>query len=523
MATTTKSCAGEVPLEHLEHEICRLSAHLSAAMCRWLVLVAEFDRREGWGHQGAKSCAQWLSWRCGLSLVSAREHLRVARRLAELPIVKAAFAAGELSFSKVRAVARIATPETEGPLVELARHATAAHMDRIARARRSVHLPDDDEEARRRHEARHVHWFWDDDGSLVLTARLGPDEGALVLQALDAAAQALRDTARAGAADAGADAPVPPSDDDAAASPEADHPRDAAASPESHRTTGHVAGAHTADDDDDDDAAASPQPSATNDAAASPGPAGNPATDLLAAARRRNAQAARVPLTRADALVAMAETMLAHGPAARDGGERFQVIVTVAHDTLSGAHAAGGGEIDDGPFLESEAARRLACDATVVAMSLGAGGEPLSVGRATPTIPRHIRRALHTRDGGCRFPGCGQRRFVDGHHVVHWARGGETSLANLCLLCRFHHHAVHEGGFGLRLTSTGELVFTTPAGGELPVSHEVAPVRLDVDDVNRRLGVVIGAGTGACLWGGERLDLGLTIDALLCLEGRSAA
>lgn len=530
-AATIEGAEPEVPLEHLEHEICELSAHLSAAMCKWLLLVAEFDRREGWGHQGAKSCAQWLSWRCGLSLVSAREHLRVAQRLTELPVVRAAFSAGELSYSKVRAVARIATPATEAPLVELARHATAAHMDRIARARRSVATGDEEDEARRRHEARHVHWFWDEDGSLVLTARLGPDEGALLLQALDAAGHALRD--RAG-------------DDDAAASPDPTHPAggaaastspapitdDAAASPD---TTAVPTPANDAPASPDhvgstDDAAASPLtavgPTTTHDAAASapsPAPADHQPGDAVAAARRRNAEAVRIPASRADALVAMAETMLAHGPAARDGGERYQVVVTVPQGALAGTLPDTGGEIDDGPWLASEAARRLACDSTVVAISLGAGGEPLNVGRATPTVPRHIRRALRTRDGGCRFPGCGQRRFVDAHHIEHWARGGETSLANTCLLCRFHHHAVHEGGFSLERTPAGELVFTTSDGAVLPAAPEVCPVTLDVDDVNGRLGVVIGSQTGACLWGGERLDLGLSIDALLCLEGRIGA
>lgn len=115
MDAPTDATERQAPLEHLEHEICALSAHPSAALCRWLELVGEFDRRQGWAHQGARSCAQWLSWRCGLSLVSAREHLRVAHRLVELPLVRAAFAAGELSYSKVRALARIATPATEAP------------------------------------------------------------------------------------------------------------------------------------------------------------------------------------------------------------------------------------------------------------------------------------------------------------------------------------------------------------------------------------------------------------------------
>lgn len=197
MQTSPVPTTDEIPLEHLEHEICQLSAHSAAAMCRWLELVAEFDRREGWGAWGARSCAHWLNWKCGLSMVAAHEHVRVARRLLELPLVRRAFSAGQLSYSKARALTRMATPRSEQELVELARHATAAHLDRLARARRAVDRADEREEANRRSEGRHLHHFWDDDGSLVLTARLDPEEGALVLQALDAAHHALRNQAKA--------------------------------------------------------------------------------------------------------------------------------------------------------------------------------------------------------------------------------------------------------------------------------------------------------------------------------------
>ena len=185
-----------------------LSAHLSAAMCRWLMLVAEFDRREGWRGWGLRSCAHWLNWKCGLSMGAAHEHVRVAHRLSELPVVRHAFSVGQLSYSKARALTRMATPASEAELVDLARHATAAHLERLARARRAVRAGDEREEANRRHEARHVHWFFDDDGSLVLTARLDPEEGALVLQALDAASHALRNraqTPQSSAEDTGAD------------------------------------------------------------------------------------------------------------------------------------------------------------------------------------------------------------------------------------------------------------------------------------------------------------------------------
>ena len=118
-------------LEHLEHEIVELAAQIHAATCRWLELVAEFDRREGWSSWGCKSCAHWVAWRCAISPVAAREHVRVARALAELPLIRAAFARGELSYSKVRALTRVAGIQREEELLSMARHATAAQLERI--------------------------------------------------------------------------------------------------------------------------------------------------------------------------------------------------------------------------------------------------------------------------------------------------------------------------------------------------------------------------------------------------------
>src|SRR2546427_4256102 len=128
----------EVPIERLEVDICELAGHLNAATARWLGLIAEFDRREGWASWEVVSCAHWLAWKCGLGLVAAREHVRVARALESLPAIAAAFAAGELSYSKVRALTRMATPETDVELAALAHHATAAHLDRLARAYRGA-------------------------------------------------------------------------------------------------------------------------------------------------------------------------------------------------------------------------------------------------------------------------------------------------------------------------------------------------------------------------------------------------
>ena len=123
----------EPPIEQLESEICELAAHIDSATCRWLLLVAEFDERRGWAEWGVHSCAHWLSWRCSIAPRSARERIRVARRLRELPHVRAAFSVGELSYSKVRALTRVAEPDTEQDLVQIARHATGAQLDKLVR------------------------------------------------------------------------------------------------------------------------------------------------------------------------------------------------------------------------------------------------------------------------------------------------------------------------------------------------------------------------------------------------------
>ncbi len=153
----------------------------------------------------------------------------------------------------------------------------------------------------------------------------------------------------------------------------------------------------------------------------------------------------------ADALAMMAEAFLATDPHPGGSGDRHLVAVHVDAQVLAG-DAEGRCELEDGPALAAETARRLGCDAAVVAIVEDERGTPLDVGRKTRSIPPAIRRALQVRDGGCRFPGCSNRRFVDGHHIRHWPAGGETSLANLALLCRRHHRAVHEGGYTIEAT-----------------------------------------------------------------------
>jgi uncharacterized protein DUF222 len=165
--------------EALSDRICTLAAHIDAALCEWLELVAEFDRREGWADSGATSCANWLAFTCSISPRTAREHVRVASRLAGLPLTTAAFRRGELSYSKVRAITRVDGVEREAELVDLARAASAAQLDQIVRAHTrciAVEQPD----VRR----RFVSLDEDEDGMWVLRGRLGAEEAAVVAEAL---------------------------------------------------------------------------------------------------------------------------------------------------------------------------------------------------------------------------------------------------------------------------------------------------------------------------------------------------
>ena len=150
-------------------------------------------------------------------------------------------------------------------------------------------------------------------------------------------------------------------------------------------------------------------------------------------------------------------------------------------------------------------------------MRHGHDGHVVEVGARTRTIPPAIRRALHHRDHGCRFPGCGVR-FGQGHHIRHWAHGGPTTLSNLALLCRRHHRAVHEEGYQLDREPNGELQFRRPNGWLIP---EVPPSpQLPGDPVaairarNEGNGFALYAHTAMPLWLGERLDVGYAIDVL---------
>src|SRR5438270_13943019 len=194
MAEPADGCT--VELERLGDEIAELSAHLDAATARLLELIREFDARAGW-NTGFRSCAEWLSWQVGLDRGAARERVRVARALAMLPRLAQALARGALSYAKVRALTRVATPETEERLLAVGRAGTPEHVERIVRGWRRVDRLAEAQETARRHTRRAVHVYQDEDGMVVIRGRLAPEVGAVLIQALTAARDALYQRAHA--------------------------------------------------------------------------------------------------------------------------------------------------------------------------------------------------------------------------------------------------------------------------------------------------------------------------------------
>jgi len=190
---THSASAQPLPLERVEAELCTLAGQIAAATSRFLCLLAEFDARDGWAGWGVRSCAHWLSWRCGLDLRTGREYVRVARALSELPHTMDTFGQGRLSYSKVRAISRVATADNEESLVDAALHSPTGQLERLVRGLRTAQRSGDEDDnssssrASRSGsgtESRHgVQWRWDDDGDLVVWGRFDGEDGARLLAA----------------------------------------------------------------------------------------------------------------------------------------------------------------------------------------------------------------------------------------------------------------------------------------------------------------------------------------------------
>jgi hypothetical protein len=158
------------------------------------------------------------------------------------------------------------------------------------------------------------------------------------------------------------------------------------------------------------------------------------------------------------------------GAGARRAASSCEVVIHIDAET-------GSAHLEDGPALPADTVERITCDAAVVEMAHRADGSVLDVGRRRRTVPAALRRAMASRDGGCVFPGCTHRRFIQGHHVQHWAHGGKTALENLISLCSHHHRLVHEGRVRVIPGRDGEWRFEGPQGRGLPKCQSVPGVQ----------------------------------------------
>ena len=420
---------GDDELFLLGERIAELAARINSAESRMMTLIADFDRRGGWKNDFS-SCAEWLAWRIGIKMGPARERVRTARTLEDLPRTADALREGRISYAKVRALTRVAKPGNEGKLLEFALAGSAAKLERTVRMWRKLSRDGELTVEEARHRSRAFSVIVDGDGMYLVKGRLEPEVGAVLMRAVEAASDALFRREN-GAGDA---------------RPEPKQRRADAMGLLAERALAAGFGGGESRDSRGGSNAIPGGDMAKPDGAriAESDAASRGESDATPGDEPKSAPGAQPPVesgTRA---------------------ERYQVMVHCDAATLAEDGEPGRSDLD-GIRVSAETSRRMACDAAVVAMVHAKDGSVLNVGRRTRTIPPHIRRALEERDRGCRFPGCACR-FTEAHHVKHWADGGETSLRNTVLLCRRHHRTVHEGRVKVGTSPDGTVLFFTRKG-----------------------------------------------------------
>ncbi len=354
-------------LDDLEGEIISLASHINAQEYEFLVLVREFDLRQGWKAYHFNNCAEWLNMKCGICPGTAREKVRVARALFDLPLTAGAFQSGELSYSKARALTRIVTPATEERLLDYAIPATAQQVDDHCRKLRNVHRELAGEDAQRLHRERYLSRSVHGDGSMTISVELPRESGELVMKALERALSSTDSESE-----------------------------------------------ETGDQDEEN-----------------------------------------LQQQQADALVEVARSYLAGGKEQKScTADHYQVVVHVDEKALRGVP-----DENSKSDLPIETVRRLCCDSAVVTVEEDENRNPLNVGRKHRVVQPALKRALLARDRCCRYPGCTHEKWLDAHHVMHWADGGETTLENTILLCSKHHRLLHEGAFSIKSGPGGQWQF----------------------------------------------------------------
>jgi hypothetical protein len=534
--------------EQLADKITILAGQINAANYRFLKLIAEFDRREAWEGPGIRSCAYWLNWKCSININAAREKVRVARALEELPEINEAFKKGELSYSKVRAMTRVATDLNETYLLNIAQYGTAQHVEKLVGSFRtvsrvedfsgsdvisvmgeldeSVAVSDHELEQRREqklHESRSVSCYQDDDGMWIIKAKLPAEEGGLLVKVLEELGNNLVDSHLKA--------------NQFQESDEKSNEKD------NQNLSAERFSEYKKDDLSDNQLLEGA---------------------LLGEQLLPKEETLTFPQRRADALTTLAESFLAKtGDDAEKaefttlkGAERCQLVLHVHHGRAGSIKDGGTSEAKDdvqldahldGRWLVPDTALRLACDAGLQVVEEDMVGNVLNIGRRSRIIPPAMSRALSIRDGGCQFPGCCETRFVEGHHIKHWANGGDTKLDNLVTLCRYHHRELHKGKFFISVKpefkkseqnelkrfvdrlcfSTVDRYFDSPFNRSKDFVIAPNPAKFTCaccgdsvleKSLPRAIYDGIDENTAVTKWQGERMDLGMAIEGLISVN-----
>jgi hypothetical protein len=327
--------------------------------------LREFDLRQGWKAYLFNHCSEWLSMKCGIEVTTGREKVRVARALFDLPLVSAAFEAGDLSYSKARSLTRVVTAHNEAEFLEFAQRATAQQVQQHCSRVHNGDSHASTRDANRQHDGRHLSRSINENGKMTISIELPIESGELVMKAIEGAT---------------------------------------------------VEGAES------------------------------------------------IFARQADALVEVAKDHLAGKSTKKScSADHYQIMVHVDEKALRAENASRDAS-ECKSDLPIETVRRLCCDGAIVPVTEDEDGNPLNVGRKHRIVQPALRRALHARDKCCTYPGCSHDKWLDGHHIEHWADGGETSLENTLLLCSKHHRLLHEGGFAIKKNYRGERYFETSQG-----------------------------------------------------------
>jgi hypothetical protein len=405
----------------VEREVLACAADAHAAMARLVSKLAEFDATREWEGHGIASIGQWCDINLGVPSRLANEVALVGAQLSELPLLRAAFVDGSLSLEKVRAVASVATSESDERFTTIAKAASAAQLQRICAAYRRVNRDESREADERRRARRGVTKRPVDDGLVRIVALLEADEAAIVFGAIGGRVEEAWRRSR-------------------------------------------------------------PAEEETNAEACAP--------DLAS--------------RRADALVELAAEGMEAGADPVMAGERVGVHIHVDAALLAGDRADGVCEIDGVGPVTRQLVERMLCDCQVT-LAADFPHASIDLGRSQRTVNRRQRRALQRRDRGCRYPGCAMFRFLHAHHVQPWEHGGPTDMDNLMLLCPRHHRLFHEGDYTIDVHGDAKFTFRTPDGRAI----EPPPLRTGPAAAPTAPGDPRAEG------GGDRFDLGLTVDALI--------